>query len=186
MQKIETIIDIEPNAQTPPDPEKAADALADLEFTSGAPEGGTAPSVVEPDAPAKPAKRRTKAELEADNARLAAEVERQKAAMAANAPSLIEGMKVPLALTFEAASGVMVAWRGEHWKIASDKLKLLADAWAPCVAPLLAKHPEAIVWAAALGVTYSVVYPCIQAERTIEQRKKEAAHTGEQTEVMVT
>jgi len=176
-KKVADVIDLEtgpPNGDT--NPEGAADALGELQFVDEAKPGA------EPQP--RPAidikkKRQTKAELEADNARLHAELDAQKQQAAANAPGLIDSMKPALSLTFRAASGIMATWKGPHWRFEDAECTLLADAWAPCVGPMLAAHPEAIVWAAALGVTYSVVAPRVQKERELQEKKKLEESTGE-------
>ncbi len=157
----------EPGEQPQPNPDAASEAIEHLTFTEQAPK---ATELAPP--PPKP-KRRTKAELEAEVARLQGEVTRQQEQAAANAPDVIAAMSAPLALSFKAAGGIMASWKGEHWNLAEQEAKLLGDAWAPVVGPLLAKHPEAVVWAAAIGVTYSVAYPRIQQDKTNALREKE-------------
>lgn len=154
-----------PEGDAPPrDADKASAAIESLVFTDkeGKPEESPPPRERE----AKP-KRRTKAELEAEVARLESEAQARAAHDAANAPNIIEAMEAPLSLTFHAVGGIMSAWKGPHWSFDDKECSLLAKAWAPCIGPLLAKHPEAVVWASAIAVTYSVAYPRIQQDKTL-------------------
>jgi len=158
-----------PSGDTPaPNPEAASDAIEPLVFTEEP--AKPAPAIVP--LAARP-KRRTKAELEAEVSRLQAEIERKQAEAAASAPDLIRAMVNPLMLTFRAAGNIMASWKGEHWKLPDDEAKLLGEAWAPCVGPVLSKHPEAVLWASAIAVTYSVAYPRIQMDRTLALKKGE-------------
>jgi hypothetical protein len=188
-RKVATLIDgdMSPPGETPRDPEKAADALGGIEFLDGegnptdkpqppTPATGTAPT---PRAPAK----RTKAELQAEVDRLASEVERHQKQAAANAPDIVEAIKTPLRVTFEAAFEAASAFRGEHWKLKEGQAEALAAVWAPVVGPLVASHPELVVWSGAIAVTYGVVVPRVKRDRELVELKKAEAHTGPVAEV---
>lgn len=181
-KKVEDVITLDDGEQPPRNPERASDALEQVTF--GAPLSDTEPTIGETDAPAPPQrdarpKRRTKLELEQENARLVSEVEKARAAIAANAPSVIESMRKPLSMSFGAMFNVMATWRGEHWKQAPETCDTLADVWAPCLGPVLANRPELLMYAAAIGVTYSVVYPSIAKDKELaaQAAKKEKAPT---------
>jgi hypothetical protein len=186
-ESVAGVIDLETGERAPRDPEAATEALEAITFTEQPPTDAPPPLQAEaPQAP-KP-KRRTKAELEADVQRLSGEIERQRQVAAANAPSLAQSMVNPLAMTFRSVGNIMAAWRGDHWRLDDKEVLTLGEAWAPCIAPLLANHPETILWAAAIGATYSVAYPRLQMEKTLAARAKVATDTTAtpQAEVMVT
>lgn len=168
-ETVADVIDLEPVGTTPPrNAEAASESIEQLALGSDAAEPpieNAPPVVIKP-------KRRTKAELEAEVTRLASELERQRQQQAANAPNLIKAMEQPLSLTFRSAGNIMAAWKGEHWKLQDAECSLLAEAWAPVVGPLLATHPEAVLWASAIGATYSVAYPRIQRDRTEAAKAK--------------
>jgi len=163
------------HSKADPNPEQARDALSGIEFT-GEPAAPAPPSLVAP--PPRP-KRRTKAELEAEVTRLEQIQKEREAAAAATAPDLIKAMVQPLAVTFKAAGAIMAAWKGDHWNIREEECTMLGEAWSPVVGPLLANHPEAILWASAIAATYAVAYPRIQIDKTLALRKDEEPSTGE-------
>jgi hypothetical protein len=179
MPKVEDVLEKETGTAPPVDPEAAVDAIADLTFTD-------TPAKDAPDTP-KPVspklKRRTKAELEAEVARLESEAARVQAERAAQAPDLIAAMKRPLTLSFTSLFNVIATWRGDHWKRPAAEMEMLGEAWAPCVGPLLANHPNAVLWASAIAVTYSVAYPALQVEQQIKARQLETTDTTGKVEV---
>lgn len=179
-KKVEDVITLDDGEQPPRNPERASDALEQVAFTSDEPQapGDAADAPAPPQRDTRP-KRRTKLELEQENARLVGEVEKARAAIAANAPSVIESMRKPLSMSFGAMFNVMATWRGAHWKQAPETCDTLADVWAPCLGPVLANRPELLMYAAAIGVTYSVVYPSIAKDKEIAEQaaKKEKAPT---------
>jgi hypothetical protein len=180
MPKVDDVLEMEtPGAAPPTDPEAAADAIADLTFTDK-PEADAPETLTKP-AP-KP-KRRTKAELESEVARLTADAERAKAERVAQSPDLIAAMKRPLTLSFTSLFNVIATWRGEPWKRPAAEMEMLGEAWAPCVGPLLANHPNAVLWASAIAVTYSVAYPALQVEQQIKARQLETTDTTGKVEV---
>lgn len=157
-------LDVDRPPPAPTDVDRARDGLASISFADDAPQAEpgqpTQPAPEQPLPLARP-KRRTKAELEEDVRRLEADLAKAKATQ----PTTVDMMKPALQLTFAAAGRILTAWRGEHWSLKDDETKLLSEAWAPCVAPFLAQHPETVIWAAAIGVTYSVAYPRLQVDR---------------------
>jgi hypothetical protein len=174
-ESVAGVIDLETGERAPRDPEAATEALESITFTEQPPTNAATPLQEVADVP-KP-KRRTKAELEAEVQRLSVEIEKQRQVAAANAPSLAQAMVNPLAMTFRSAGNIMAAWRGDHWRLDDREVLTLGEAWAPCIAPLLANHPETVLWAAAIGATYSVAYPRLQMEKTLAARAKVATDT---------
>jgi len=177
-KKVEDVIVLDGGEQPPRNPEQASDALEQVTFVADDNPPGDTGAPPPPPRDVRP-KRRTKLELEAENARLVAEVEKARAAVAANAPSLIDGMRRPLSVSFGALFNVLASWRGEHWRQKPEVCDGLAEVWAPCVGPVIAQRPELVMWAAAIGVTYSVVYPSIAKDKEIaaQAAKKEKAPT---------
>jgi hypothetical protein len=174
MQKVDDVLEKEPGDAIPTNPEDASRAIESLTFTDKPPTD--APEALLATAPVKQ-KRRTKAELEADVARLTADIERRNAEATANAPDLIAAMKHPLSLSFMSLFNVLATWRGDHWKKTKTEMDMLAEAWAPVAGPLLAKHPQTVLWASAIGVTYSVAYPSLQVEQQMRAAALAATDT---------
>lgn len=164
--------------ETPRNPEAAAEAIGQLTFVEGQDDKQPTPDTPPTDRP-KP--RQTKAELAAKVQQQEAEIARLKEQAAANAPNVIDAMKMPLKLSFNAVGNIMASWKGEHWKLAEQETATLAEAWAPCIAPLLARHPESVMWAAAIGVTYSIAYPRINVDKQKALEAKNAAEGDEAT-----
>ena len=161
---------IEVPLSSPPNPEAATDALA-----SALPpmEDGTVPKAPPHFAPppSAPPKRRTKAELE--TALAAAEAENARLAAVAAMPEAAAVARAPLALTFRAAFSALASFRGEHWALAEKEGDLLAEAWAPVVGPAIQNNPQAVIWASAIAVSYSVVAPRLKTDK--DKAEKAAA-----------
>ena len=166
MAKSEAPVDvsglIEVPLSSPPNPEAAAEALA-----SALPpmEDGTIPKAPPHFAPPPPAapKRRTKAELEA--ALAAAEAENARLAAVASMPEAAAIARAPLALNFRAAFSALASFRGEHWTLQEKEGDMLAEAWAPVIGPAIQNNPQAVIWASAVAVSYSVVAPRIKQDK---------------------
>lgn len=159
-------------ADLPPNPDAAQDALHLPSDDTNAPKA----SVAEP--AARP-RRKTKVELEAEVTRLTAEVKAAQEKAQASAPDMLTASRNAMKATLAGGFGMAAMLRGEeHWRLSEREEALLADAWAPCIAMALGRHPEIVVWAGAIGVTYTVIAPRVMVSRTLAAGKTVAARTG--------
>ena len=114
------------------------------------------PQAAEP-APEAPAKRkrnrRTKAQLEAEKAKLAA------AEPGGVSPEDVARCEAALAATFEILSKVVAKRRGPHWGLESEEAGTLGKVWTTALAPYLPRIGAAVPWAAAAAVTWSMIQP---------------------------
>lgn len=74
-------------------------------------------------------------------------------------------LREPLRVTFDLAGKVMASYRKwPGWVLESSESGMLADAWAPCLAPYMSQIAGAMPWVTAVVVTYGVVAPRLNAE----------------------
>ena len=134
-----------------PQPETRASDPAAVEAALGAPGAPVGPS--EAPKPRRKYRKRTKpgdAPLPPDPivlARQAAEV------------------REPLRLTFDLGFKMVASYRKfPGWALAPEEAGILADAWAPCLAPYMGVIGSAMPWVTAVVVSYGVVAPRMNAE----------------------
>jgi hypothetical protein len=79
---------------------------------------------------------------------------------------MIATAKNALRASFSGAFYMAATLREEpHWALSEKEESILAETWAPCIAMALGKHPELILWAAAVGTTYTVIAPRVMQSR---------------------
>lgn len=146
-----------------PQPETRATDPAAVEAALGAPGAPVSPDPAPRRRPGRPRKRKAPeaplAPLPPDPVILA-----QRAAE----------LREPLRVTFDLAGKVMASYRKwPGWALEPSEANMLADAWAPCLAPYMSQIAGAMPWVTAVVITYGVVAPRLNAEA---EARKNATH----------
>ncbi len=164
----------QPPEQTPPaaQPEETIDTIP-VPSLGSEPPAGQIPLTSEPGAPA-PVKgkrhRRTKAQIEAERAKLGRDTVPEGPAVS---PEDRARCVAGVAVIFGVAGKLVSKWRGSDvWDLDPEQAQTLGEAWTTVIEPYLPMIGEAMPVVAALAVTWSVVQPKWDAEQEEKARRR--------------